>query len=66
MNANWYECESILEAGLQDGQEILLNLEDGSLISKEGVLLAQGRGLTPVQRDIYIAGGLLETVQEGK
>lgn len=64
INAGWplIECAGILSAGINDGETITLDLGTGAVSRPDGRLIARGRPMTDVQRDIYFAGGLLELV----
>lgn len=61
VNAGWplVECPGILTSGMTDGQEIEVDLTTGKVFDADGRLIAQGKGLGVVQKDIYFAGGLL-------
>lgn len=58
------ECLSILSMGIEDGQEIRLDLEAGKITKSDGKAIAAGKPLSPVQRQIYFAGGLLELAKD--
>ncbi|MCF7811811.1 3-isopropylmalate dehydratase [bacterium] len=56
------ECTDILGSGIQDLDEIELNLETGTIKGIDSKILINGRPFTDVQKDIYYAGGLLNLV----
>jgi len=62
INAGWplMECPGILASGVKDGDEVLLDLEAGTVARSDGTVLAEGKPMSGGQRDIYFAGGLLE------
>ena len=62
INAGWplIECPGIVASGIKDGEEVVIDLEAGTVSRTDGTVLARGRPMSGVQRDIYFTGGLLE------
>ena len=58
------EYPEVLESGIQDLDEIELNLETGTIKDINGKILVNGKPFTDVQRDIYFAGGLLKLIND--
>jgi len=56
------ECHDILESGVQDLDEIELDLETGTIKRADGTILTKGKPFSDVQRDIYYSEGLLKLV----
>jgi len=54
------ESPGITTSGVIDKEEVVLNLKDGSISRPDGILIAEGKPLSQVQKDIYFAGGLFE------
>ncbi len=61
INAGWMlmECPGIVSSGIKDGEMITLDLESGVILRYDGSIIAEGKPLSPVQRQISAAGGLL-------
>ena len=53
------DCPSVLDSGINDGDVIEINLETGEIRNNAGKIIAQGKPLGEVQKDIYFAEGLL-------
>lgn len=64
INAGWplIECETILEAGLREGDLIEVDLEKGIISDLRAGSTVVGKPMTQVQLEIYQAGGLLHLV----
>ena len=54
------ECPGFVESGLQNGEEIELDLESGRISGKSSGTVIGGKPLSRVQKDIYLAGGLMD------
>lgn len=64
INAGWplIECPAIIASGIQDLDEISIDLETGTIAKSDGTIVAQGKPLSQVQRDIYFAEGLFQLI----
>ncbi|MDP8228742.1 MAG: hypothetical protein P9M15_04750 [Candidatus Electryoneaceae bacterium] len=62
INAGWpmIDCPGIIASGIQDRDEIILNLEAGTITQSNGTIISEGKPLSQVQRDIYFAEGLFQ------
>jgi 3-isopropylmalate/(R)-2-methylmalate dehydratase small subunit len=62
INAGWplIEASGICDCGIIKGELIEVNLEEGSIRNSSGALVAKGKPMTDVQREIYQAGGILK------
>lgn len=60
------EAPGIVTSGLKDKEDVVMNLEDGSVSRPDGTVLIKGKPLSQVQKDIYFAGGLFELAAEQK
>jgi 3-isopropylmalate/(R)-2-methylmalate dehydratase small subunit len=56
------ECPVILDTGIQDLDEIELDLKTGTIKRSDGTILTKGKSFSDVQRDIYYSEGLLKLV----
>lgn len=61
INAGWLlvECRGITTSGIENGEDITIDLGTGIITLSDGSVLARGKPLSPVQRQICKEGGLL-------